>query len=533
MKKIIFVIFLLFVAACTTPQTEGPIPAIEYSVEKSIDLLMESGAITPKLFEQFSAEIDALEGEGAPAEDIQRLRSKLGSIPSTEAVGKLNEVKQLEKDLDAVIAERAPLNNAQLTATKKAIDELESEGAMKESIERLRNKLSAIKTFSPESDLSDPQTHDDLLTADEGMAAVIAGNNKFAFDMYARLEDDKGNLFFSPWSITTALAMTYEGARGETAEEIRSVFSFPSQEEARHDAFSSLQQILNPEDAPYKLSIANALWVQQQHALLPEYIKTVSDFYGGKATNLDFIGDSENSRITINKWVEAKTNNKIIELLPEGTINELTRLVITNAIYFKGNWNKEFNPEYTFEGLFHAPSGDVPAMMMKQSDEFFPYMENDEVQMLEMPYKGEQLSMLVVLPKGDLGALDLTLDNLESWKAEMNKRKPVVAFPKFTFTEEYELGTMLSALGMPLAFSLEADFSGLDGTKDLVIHKVLHKAFIEVNEEGTEAAAATGVVIGATSMPLMFTADHPFVFFIQEKETGSLLFMGRVEDPTA
>jgi serpin B len=371
---------------------------------------------------------------------------------------------------------------------------------------------------------------------------VVTANNQFAIDLYSELKGEEGNIFFSPYSISTALAMLYEGTKGQTADEIQNVFYLPRDDSLRRTSFSEIINRLNKEDAPYKLSTANALWIQENYPILKEYIETVEKHYSGKVTNLDFVGATEESRQTINTWVEEQTNNKIKDLFPQGSITPLARFVLTNAIYFKGNWFKQFDKNLTKEEEFRTGTGksiQVPLMRQKDKVTEFSYAETQELQILEMLYEGEDLSMLVLLPKtDDLTPLEesLQLGKLREWKNKLRKQKVEVYIPKFTFESKYELNGKLIDMGMPSAFTPgAADLSGIDGTKELFISLVIHQAFVDVNEEGTEAAAATGIVGGITSMPPpppVFRADHPFIFIIQEKETGNILFMGRVSDPS-
>jgi len=242
---------------------------------------------------------------------------------------------------------------------------------------------------------------------------VVDANNQFALDYYSQLkEKDSGNIFFSPFSISSALAMTYEGAKGQTAEEMRSVFYFPADENLRRTEYAAILGELNKGDKEYKLSTANALWAQKDYQFLTDYFNRVEKYYGGKANNLDFKNDPEGSRITINNWVEDQTNDKIRDLIPRGVIDALTRLVLTNAIYFKGEWVKQFNLEDTKDESFRISknnSAKVPMMQRTDRDAKFNYTENNKLQILEMPYSGEELSMLILLPKND----DLTtLENL-------------------------------------------------------------------------------------------------------------------------
>lgn len=380
---------------------------------------------------------------------------------------------------------------------------------------------------------------DDSMATVEGLNETVQGNNQFALDVYNKFTEEEGNVFFSPWSISTALAMTYEGARGKTAEEMQSVLQFPADGEVRMPSFARLYNILNTGEKPYKLHTANALWAQKDYKFLPEYTDAVEKYYVGKVTNLDFKENTENSRLTINNWVEEQTNDKIKDLIPQGVINQLTRLVLTNAIYFKGSWALQFDEEDTKEEDFKLDNGGtVKAKMMRQFGEEFNYAETDELQILEMPYKGDELSMIVLLPKEgfqeNLERLDA--EKLQELRESLVNKEVEVYIPKFKFETKYFMVETLKEMGMPTAFTEAADFSGIDGTGDLAISNVIHQAFVEVNEEGTEAAAATAVVVGITSIDPKeipeFRADHPFTFVIQERKTGSILFLGKVANPS-
>ena len=379
----------------------------------------------------------------------------------------------------------------------------------------------------------------------EDMAAVVDGNNQFAFDIYHDFIQDSANegknLFFSPYSISTALAMTYEGARGDTAAEMANVLHLPQDDSVRRNGYSAVTAWINKGDKKYQLSTANALWVQEDYNFLPEYFDVVGRYYGGGVTNMDFKNDAENSRNIINVWVEDRTNSKIKNLIPAGVINELTRLVLTNAIYFKGDWVTQFDKKNTREMDFRiSPTETVKAQMMylKGKDVKFPYAETEDMQVLEMPYSGDELSMLILLPKNDdLTGVEssLTAGKLQEIRSGLTEREVTVYLPKFKLETKSYLAVSLMRMGMPTPFSTEADFSGMDGTRNLSITAVIHQAFVDVNEEGTEAAAATAVVVGLAmaERPLVFQADHPFIFIIQEKKTGNILFVGRLEDPTA
>lgn len=379
----------------------------------------------------------------------------------------------------------------------------------------------------------------------QGAQAVTNANNKFVFNSFIQLnKTEKGNIFYSPFSIFSALAMTYEGAKGQTASEIKSVFNFPDTNILRPN-FASNYKSINTVNANYELKTGNALWVQNSFPLLANYLDSVNKYYGGKATNLDFINSTETSRQTINSYIEKQTNNKITNLIPSGGINSMTRLVLTNAVYFKGTWKWSFDKTLTTKQDFNISSlkkvnVDMMTMLPKKTD--LNYFGSKDLQILELPYKGDKLSMYVLLPTNDIDSMKslLTIPKIASYILQMKSTKlEKISLPKFEFTANYLLKDTLSVMGMPTAFSSSlADFSGMTGKKDLFIGSVFHKAYIKVDEEGTEAAAATAVVMTLTAaMPsnnnISFIADHPFIFIIQDKVTGNILFTGKVVDPTA
>ncbi len=386
---------------------------------------------------------------------------------------------------------------------------------------------------------------------------IVQGNNNFAIRLYQKLRKAKQNenLFFSPYSISTALAMTYAGARGKTETQMAEVLGFPTSlpEQAHipaksgpvlndtefHSAFGAIIKDLNQrgEKGAYELVIANALWGQTGYGFLEEFLSSVKTNYGGHLNEVDFSAAAEAARKTINTWVEEKTKDKIKELIKKGVLDRLTRLVLTNAIYFKGNWASKFKGENTKDAPFTLPSGkkvDVP-MMNQKAD--FGYMETDTFQALELSYVDDELSMIIFLPgqNHSLANLEqsLTIDNLSKWLAEVRKREVTVFIPKFKMTSQFGLADVLKSMGMTDAFSTRADFSGMTGKKDFYISAVIHKAYVDVNEEGTEAAAATAVVMKTTAVmrPLVFRADRPFLFLIRDNVTGSILFIGRVTNP--
>lgn len=374
----------------------------------------------------------------------------------------------------------------------------------------------------------------------EDVSSVVNANNKFAFDLYSKNKSEKGNIFFSPYSISTALAMTYEGARGRTAEEIQKVFYFQKDNNLRRSAFTKIYNEINKKDKKYKLNTANALWAQKDFQFLNDYFSLVKKYYGGKVTNLDFIKETEKSRIMINNWVEKQTNDKIKDLIPQGMINKLTRLVLTNAIYFKGDWVKQFDKKHTREQDFRIRPGNTVKVQMMNLRTGFNYTETGKLQILELPYSGKELSMFILLPIGDdLSALEksLNIEKLSEWRNKLREEQVNVYLPIFKFETKYFMKGTLEEMGMPTVFSYDADFSRMTGRKDLFISEVIHQAFVEVNEEGTEAAAATAVIMTLKSVKeepeiKIFKADHPFIFIIQEIKTGNILFLGRVSNPS-
>ncbi|KHO54127.1 MAG: serpin B [archaeon GW2011_AR18] len=335
--------------------------------------------------------------------------------------------------------------------------------------------------------------------------------------------------------------MTYEGAKGQTAEEIQSLFYLPEDDELRRTSFEETNDEINKKDKEYSLHVANALWAQKDFEFRKDYFDLVEKYYGGSATNLDFYKDPESSRLVINDWVEEKTNDKIKDLIPHGAIKKITRLVLTNAIYFKGTWITQFDEEQTKDEDFKVGFGKtvkVPLMSIKENT--FNYAETDDLQILELDYEGDELSMLFLLPD-NMNSLEksLTTEKLAEWKDMLRERRVDIYIPKFKFETKYFMAQDLVNMGMPTAFSDNADFTGMEDKpdEDLKIDQVIHQAFVEVNEEGTEAAAATAVImVGITSVghapkiPI-FRADHPFIFIIQQKETGNILFLGKVNDP--
>lgn len=371
--------------------------------------------------------------------------------------------------------------------------------------------------------------------------AVVRGNTAFALDLYRRLRVAKGNLFFSPYSISTALAMTWAGAREHTELQMAQTLHFPSDQQQLHAAFASLEARLRSvqEKGHVRLEVANALWPHAGYPFLEAFLALAQEYYGVAITPVDY-RDFEAARRRINAWVEEKTHDRIRELIPQGVLTVLTRLVLVNAIYFKGDWANQFDAALTRDAPFRiAPSEQVQAPTMARKDSF-AYGEFDDLQILELPYAGGDLSMLILLPGKADGLADLeaalTAENLRRWTGNLWETEVEVFLPRFEIGQGFRLDATLAAMGMPDAFDEDkANFAGMDGNeKWLYIGAVLHKAFVKVNEEGTEAAAATAVVMLARGLPMpppTFRADHPFVFLIRERNTSTILFLGRVVDP--
>ena len=377
-------------------------------------------------------------------------------------------------------------------------------------------------------------------TADQ--AETVKGSNAFALDLYAQLRTQPGNLFFSPESISTAFAMAYAGARGETATEMARVFHYTLPPERLHPAMGALLAGMNGAHPGYELHVADALWAQQNTNFLPAYLNLVETDYGAGFRQVDFSKSSESVRATINAWVAQQTNDKIQNLLGPGTITPATLLVLTNAIYFKGAWLDPFNKANTEVDDFHLSAKQTVKTPMMDRTGSYNYYDGGTFQMVELPYQSNELSMVVLLPKtiDGLPALEksFTAANLSTWLDKLAPAPKVnLVLPLFKMTDSFDLGGTLSAMGMAKAFGDSADFSGMNGKPLFKISRAVHKAYVDVNETGTEAAAATAVMMVGESMMenrqiIAFDADHPFLFLIRDTTTGSILFMGRVTDPT-
>lgn len=376
---------------------------------------------------------------------------------------------------------------------------------------------------------------DDTNYTVESLSSLVDALNDFSFNFYQKIsKDNNENIFFSPYSIFVALSMAYEGAYGNTATQMQSILNILQNDSATRGSFGRLYNLLNQKQEGYTINTANAFWAQQNYHFLPDYIGILTSYYMAEANELDFSKNVEAAQI-INTWIEQQTNDKIKNMIDPGALSDLTRLVLTNAIYFKGLWENQFDPRDTSKADFEINSDEtVEVDMMRLSDIEFNYTETGDLQILKLPYKGNDLSMIIVLPKeNNVSIAESTLSavNLANWNSSLRDIEIQVNIPKFKFETEYNLNDILMDMGMIDAFTGAADFSGMGGTKNLLISGVLHKAFVEVNEEGTEAAAATSVIVTAKYVPDIFNADHPFVFLIQHEETGAILFMGKAMNP--
>jgi serpin B len=374
---------------------------------------------------------------------------------------------------------------------------------------------------------------------------LVDGNNTFAMYLFQSLRNEPGNIFYSPYSISSALAMTFAGARGETETQMAETLRFLLPQDRLHPAFNSLALALasrgkdseNQDEQGFRLNNVNALWGQNEYRFLPAFLDVLAQNYGAGMRLIDFVKSPDESRVTINNWVSEQTQSRIQGLLPPGSITPMTRLVLTNAIYFKAAWFYQFKESNTASGDFHLlNSSTVTAQMMKLT-EHFDYTNGSGYQAVELMYRGRELSMVLMVPdSGKYEAFEKSLDypRLKGILSDLKDRKVILAMPKFTFSSDYSLSDTLKRMGMPAAFA-SADFTGMAEKGDLVISGIYHKAFVAVDEKGTEAAAATAVImVGAAPNqppPVELTIDRPFIFLIRDIKTGTILFIGRVINP--
>ncbi len=385
----------------------------------------------------------------------------------------------------------------------------------------------------------------DISPADK--ASLVEGNSAFAFELYQELRGEQGNLFYSPYSISAALAMTYAGARCETEQQIADTLHFILKQERLHPAFNWLDAELakrgegaeGKDGKGFRLNIANAIWGQEGYEFLPKFLDVLAENYGAGVRFMDFVNEAEKSRLAINQWVSDQTEGRIEDLIPPDAIDQLTRLVLTNAIYFNAAWAIPFDEKMTADRPFYLlDGGQVTVPMMEKRGSFFGYAKREGFQAVELPYDGGELSMIILLPAlGNFDAFEAELDaqQVSNIISGLQPTQVDLTMPKFEFDSKFSLKDTLAWMGMPIAFTLDADFSGMAGNPDLLISDVIHKAFVSVDEAGTEAAAATAVVIELTGViqSVEVSLDRPFIFLIRDIETGAILFVGRVLNPAA
>jgi len=377
-------------------------------------------------------------------------------------------------------------------------------------------------------------------------ALLVEGNSAFAFALYQALREQEVNLFYSPHSISVALAMTYAGARNQTAEQMAATLQFLLEQERLHPAFNCLDAELasrgegaqGKDGEGFRLNIVNAIWGQKGYGFLPTFLDVLAENYGAGLRILDFMNETEKSRLTINDWVSDQTEDRIKDLIPQGVLTSGTRLVLTNAIYFNAAWEYPFDKDVTADGGFYLlDDGQVIVPMMKQTQSF-GYADGEGYQAVELAYDGGELSMVILVPEaGQFQAFEkgLQAERVDAIISDLQLTGVTLTMPRFEFDSEFSLKDTLAGMGMPIAFSGGADFSGMTGSPDLSIDAVLHKAFVSLDEAGTEAAAATAVImIEEAPEPLVeLTIDHPFIFLICDIQTGAVLFVGRVLNPAA
>jgi serpin B len=364
--------------------------------------------------------------------------------------------------------------------------------------------------------------------------------NELTLGMLRALRKEKGNVFFSSTSVRTALGMTALGAKGATLDEMAKALHVSADAAQNVDSAKKETASWRAAAGKAELVIANRLWIEKAFALEPAFTTQSRAGYGASAEEVAFTKAPDQARGKINKWVSDQTKAKIVDLLPAGSITDQTRLVLTNAIYFKGNWAEAFKKDETKDEPFRAPSGTVNVPTMHRTGSF-SYAENAEVSLVELPYKESDLALLVALPRKaeQLDAIESEVSGgeVDAWAKSLSPRRVALALPRFTFSWGRSIRPELEQLGIKTAFSPQADFSGLSAKagKNLFLSDVFHKAFVLVDEVGTEAAAATGAVISVKSLPMttVMKVDHPFLFFVRNTKTGDILFAGRVANPKA
>lgn len=361
--------------------------------------------------------------------------------------------------------------------------------------------------------------------------------NVFGFELLNRLYDKDENVVISPFSISTALAITYEGAGGETEKEIKKVFHFPDKESLRK-IYSNQLKKFDKESKEITIKISNGLWMEKSYKFREDYPERIKESYNSFAQKLDFINETEESRLKINKFIEDFTKEKIKDFIPKGMIDESTALVITNAIYFNSLWEKQFEKKYTFEEDFFVDKNKKVKckMMSTELEKPLKYFENEKFFIVEFPYADSNFSAFFIVPKEEIKTLfPLKYSEIENSIDSMSFEKfDRISFPKFKLEKKYLLNDILIKMGMKESFTPDADFSFITDFSDLYISNVIHQSFLKVDEEGSEAAAATGVIIvkeTAVMPKRILKIDKPFLFIIMEKQTGNMLFIAKVENP--
>ena len=368
---------------------------------------------------------------------------------------------------------------------------------------------------------------------------VAAQSNRFAIDLFQNVSRiEPGNLFTSPWSLRVALAMTYAGAAQETAAEMASTLHLPTADDVEiHQGLSRSIQNLTVADAEYRLSIGNRLWAHRDLEMLPEFERITAGYYFAPISRVDFRRPAE-ARAEINTWTEEQTDGAVQDLIPEGILSDRTRLVLSNAIHFKGDWESAFPEGATVDASFHLSLSETTMVPTMHRQSRFEYTRDEDVQVLRLPYAGDSMSMVVLLPheRDGLQAFEegFNAGRFRELTARLTPVTVNVYLPRFRLESTLRLDAALKAMGMILAFDPDrADFSRITGRQDLYLYAALQKAVVEVNEQGTEAAAGSAAVLNtrAMIMPVEFRADHPFLFAITENANGTILFIGRLSDP--
>lgn len=408
-----------------------------------------------------------------------------------------------------------------------------------------------VSALSAQEDVEEPLRNptQEAALLQENIGFQVAGNNAFGFELYNRLKSEPGNLFFSPYNITATMVMAYAGAAGLTKQEIQSVMRYLSSDDNLFAAFAALNKKLStawfqgPNES--RLMLANSVWVQRDLKLIPSYKETLDHYFRTSLRLADFMRNPEGARLNINAWVKEKTQGRIPDLVNEGEIDKSTRLVLVSSIFMKAVWKDAFDPDLTTSGTFFLSGNQsVSADMMTRSAQM-PYYEDNAVQVLEMPYRSTnkdepKFSMVIILPRnGNIAAAENLLNSgrFDQLIKELSYKQVIATVPKFTYSSDFNLNNTFQAMGLQAPFSNLADFSAMTETP-VVIGGVLHKAFVAVDEKGTEAVAATAVTINVKSYipeesAVVFKADHPFVFVILDRSTGSILFIGRLATPQA